>query len=301
MEDSFFILSDIYRLVASTWTVANEYINRECTTIEYVLEKQEANIKDLQTHLQSLQVYRRRCSMYCKLIVQAREQCQARGRHSWHKHLASDAAMENARDLQDDFASIELKMHDAEVRTEKNINFLSALVAIRENRAVTRITLVAMVFLPFSTVAAILGMQGNFAPGASQFWIFWAVVVPLTFFIIGVFAIYDHIIPILNRKRDRSLYVWLASILKRLEHNIQQRVRAKDESISLKTLWNPKSWIENLRNWLRPLDGPNVVPNPSMISLLGGVQRDIDVLKGMRKIQSQRIYANKPRVITLRL
>jgi hypothetical protein len=49
IKDVFFILSDLYRLVASTWMVANEYLNRECTTIEYVLEKQEANIRDLDT------------------------------------------------------------------------------------------------------------------------------------------------------------------------------------------------------------------------------------------------------------
>lgn len=31
IKDAFFILSDLYGLVASTWMVANEYLNRECT------------------------------------------------------------------------------------------------------------------------------------------------------------------------------------------------------------------------------------------------------------------------------
>jgi hypothetical protein len=197
-EDSFFIISDVYRLVASSWMVVNEYLNREFSTIEHMLEKQEAGIRDLEAHLKSLYVYRRRCLMYHKLISEAREQCQKRGKQSWHKHSKSDAAIENANDLQEDFAFLQRKMQDTGLRTEKNINLLTALVAIGENKqgivenhAVARITLVAMVFLPFSTVAAILGMPGNFAPGSDYFWVFWAVVLPLTALIIGSFALYD--------------------------------------------------------------------------------------------------------------
>jgi len=197
-EDSFFMLSDVYRLVASSWMVVNEYLNREFSTIEHMLEKQEAGIKDLEAHLKSLYTYRRRCLMYHKLISEAREQCQKRGKQSWHKHSKSDAAIEDAIDLQDDFAFLQLKMQDIGLRIEKNINLLAALVAIGENkqgiienRDVARITLVAMVFLPFSTVAAILGMPGNFAPGSDNFWVFWAVVIPLTVLVVGSFALYD--------------------------------------------------------------------------------------------------------------
>jgi Mg2+ and Co2+ transporter CorA len=197
-EDSFFILSDVYRLAASSWMVVNEYLNREFSTIEHMLEKQESSIRDFEAHLKSLYVYRRRCLMYHKLISEGREQCHKRGKRSWHKHSKSNAAIENANDLQEDFAFLQLKMQDTGLRTEKNINLLTALVAIGENKqsivenhAVARITLLAMIFLPFSTVAAILGMPGNFAPGSDNFWVFWVVVLPLTALITGWFTLYD--------------------------------------------------------------------------------------------------------------
>lgn len=249
-EDSFFMLSDVYRLVASSWMVVVEYLNREFSTIEHVLEKQEAGIRDLESHLKSLYVYRRRCLMYYKLISEAKEQCQKRGKQSWHKHSTSDVAIENASDLRGDFAFLQLKMQDTGLRTEKNINLLMGLVAIGENKqgivenhAVARITLFAMIFLPFSTVATILGMPGNFAPGSDCFWVFWAIVLPLTALIIGSFALYDgfrrHMLNKMSSpssdRRSRS------SSESRELHSKQGFDTTKDRLLSA-TGWLTKSW-----------------------------------------------------------
>lgn len=249
-EDSFFILSDVYRLVASSWMVVNEYLNREFSTIEHMLEKQEAGIRDLEAHLKSLYVYRRRCLMYHKLISEARQQCQKRGKQSWHRHSKSDAAIENASDLQEDFAFLQLKMQDTGLRTEKNINLLTALVAIGENKqgivenhAVARISLIAMVFLPFSTVSAILGMQGNFAPGSDYFWVFWAVVLPLTALIIGSFALYDGFRRyMLNRMSNQPSDKRFRSSSETREPGSKQRVGATNEHFPSTAGWRAKSW-----------------------------------------------------------
>jgi Mg2+ and Co2+ transporter CorA len=100
--------------------------------------------------------------------------------------------------MEEDFIYLQVKVQKTAQRIEKNINLLTALVAIGEgkqaldeNHGVARLNLLATVFLPFSTVAAILGMQGNYAPGAEIFWLFWAVSIPLTGFIVGISALYD--------------------------------------------------------------------------------------------------------------
>lgn len=87
-------------------------------------------------------------------------------------------------------------MEDRNARTmrriEENITLLTALVGIGEgkqavakNRSVGILTLIATIFLPFGTVAAILGLQGEFAPGMGLFWVYWAAAVPITCSILG--------------------------------------------------------------------------------------------------------------------
>jgi Mg2+ and Co2+ transporter CorA len=180
--------------------VTHEYINRELATIEYILEKEEPGIQDLETYLKDLYGYRRRYTMYYNLLGEAKQQCQRRGQQNWRRSSTSDAAIAQAKDLEEDFTHLQSKMQLTGQRTEKNLNLLKSLVAIsegkhsvQENHRMAQITLVAAVFLPFSTVAAILGMQGTFAPGAEAFWVFWAVAIPLTLFIILTFVIYNSI------------------------------------------------------------------------------------------------------------
>jgi hypothetical protein len=199
-KDCFLVLGDLYRLVASNWVVINEYVNREMATIEYILEKHEPNFRDLEVYLKDLYIFRRRCTKYHDLISEAKEQCTKHGQQNWPRNLESGLATEHAKDMEGDFIYLQVKVQKTAQRIEKNINLLTALVAIGEgkqaldeNHGVARLNLLATVFLPFSTVAAILGMQGNYAPGAEIFWLFWAISIPLTGFIVGISALYDGV------------------------------------------------------------------------------------------------------------
>lgn len=184
--DSFLFIGDLYRLIASNWIVINEYVNREMATIEYKLEKEEPSFRDLEVYLKDLYIYRRRCTKYHELISEARDQCYSRGQASWSRS-SSSIAIEHAKDMEADYSYLLSRTEGTAQRTEKNINLLTSLVAIGagkqgldESHSVSRLNLLAIIFLPFSTIATILGMQGNYAPGAGQFWLFWAVAVPLT-------------------------------------------------------------------------------------------------------------------------
>jgi len=66
--------------------------------------------------------------------------------------------------------------------------------SLAENHGIARLSLLAMVFLPFSSVATILGMQGSFSPGDKKFWLFWVVAIALTTFVVGMFLLYDRIV-----------------------------------------------------------------------------------------------------------
>jgi hypothetical protein len=190
--------------------------------------------------------------MYQGLVSDAKEQCHRRGQQSWCQTNGSTIAIKHARDLEEDFAYLQTKMQDTVQRTEKNISLLMALVAIGEgkqglhkNHAIARITLVATVFLPFSTVAAVLGMQGSFAPGADGFWIFWVVAIPLTAFIIGFFALYDGFgQQILNKSKSLVLHKWCMFHSQSPEHGRVQCMQTEKNSLPLAASWKGKSWPE---------------------------------------------------------
>ncbi|KAK5632533.1 hypothetical protein RRF57_008247 [Xylaria bambusicola] len=53
-------------------------------------------------------------------------------------------------------------------------------------RALNRVAYLGGVLLPFSVVSGILAIEEPFGPGDAQFWIFWAVTLPLTLLTLGV-------------------------------------------------------------------------------------------------------------------
>ena len=195
--------------------MVNEYLNRELSTIEYILEKEEPSFRNLEIYLKEIYVYRRRCTKYHELITEAKNQCNRRGQKCWPRNIGSDLAVENGKELEEDFIYLQAKTTGTLQRIQKNINLLTALVAIgegkqglQENRGIVRLSLPATVFLPFSTVASILGMQGNYAPGADGFWLFWAVAIPVTALIVTSFVLYEGFRKPVFRRLRNSGNLW---------------------------------------------------------------------------------------------
>jgi Mg2+ and Co2+ transporter CorA len=197
----------------------NEYVNRELATIEYILEKEEPTFRDLEVYLKDLYIYRRRVTRYHELITQAKEQCTSRGQQSWLRDLTSPFLLEHAKDMEADFIYLQDKALASSRRIEKNIDLLTALVSIGEgkqtldeNHALARLTLLATVFIPFSTVATIFSIQGGYGPGQGMFWLFWAIAIPLTGLVLILSAMYYGIgLSILRRARN------ILRIIKRTE------------------------------------------------------------------------------------
>jgi Mg2+ and Co2+ transporter CorA len=108
------------------------------------------------------------------------------------------------------------------LRIEKNMSLLTALVTIgegehglEENHGIARLSFVATIFLPFTTVSMIMGMQGNNAPGSSGFWVFWVVAVLLTLGVFGLFSVYDFAYRLFKRLVGR-LFIFVGGIWKKV-------------------------------------------------------------------------------------
>jgi len=215
--DPFITLYEGYRIIASEWLVVNEYVKRELTNIERHLEKKdlkESTFQELEQHLKELYRIRRRCNKDHELVVEAASQCKKRGQYLWPCSKGtsdgnSDAfkfAEQHAQNLDDDFKYVLSNMSTTILRIEKDINLLTALVAIsegrqglQENRGISFLTLVATIFLPCEMVASVLGIQTQYAPGARYFWTLWAVALPLTVLVITIFFLYPTVSSRLNQ------------------------------------------------------------------------------------------------------
>jgi hypothetical protein len=195
----FLTLYEGYRIIASEWLVVNEYVKRELANIERHLEKQGSTFRELERHLKLYRI-RRRCNKDHELVLEAFSQCEKRGQPLWpHAKEKRDGRVvkQHTKDLEEDFSYVLGEIGTTIARIEKDINHLMALVAIsdgrqsfQENRGISFLTLVATIFLPSSTVATVLGMQTQFAPGERSFWMLWAVAIPLTIMILLLTILY---------------------------------------------------------------------------------------------------------------
>jgi len=99
---------------------------------------------------------------------------------------------------ENDLSNLLARFRETNERVDKNLNLLTSLIAIgagkhnlEENHGVVRLTVLATIFLPFSTIATVLSMQGNFAPGAGEFWIYWVAAFCLVTLVAAVFLRID--------------------------------------------------------------------------------------------------------------
>ena len=72
-------------------------------------------------------------------------------------------------------------------------------------QSLSRITILTMLFIPLSTVASVFSMSGDFLPGNSRAWVFWAAVsVPVLMMLANLYW-RQELVEALMRKRRRLL------------------------------------------------------------------------------------------------
>ncbi|EMR61618.1 putative cysteine protease domain-containing protein [Eutypa lata UCREL1] len=110
-----------------------------------------------------------------------------------------------------DLEAIREGFHQLSRATERNINLLTDLTAIKEaqqgldeNHGITKLTHIATIYLPFSTVAAVLAMPDSFAPGANRFWVYWVASMILAAFVIMAVLLYKPAQSFLKRSQGRE-------------------------------------------------------------------------------------------------
>ncbi|KAI5917644.1 hypothetical protein F4810DRAFT_695519 [Camillea tinctor] len=187
-------------MITKQWQLVHGYMARDFHRIETKLHDipdftvAERMLKDLFRHRQN-------CVQYSKLLKETHEEFQ-----EWK--------FDSSNPIMADINSISSSLEQLSCKIDRNVNLLTDLTAIKEaqqglqeNHGVTQLTQIATIYLPFSTVAAVLAMPNQFAPGASQFWVYWAASVVLAALVILVLVSYQPLTTtyddIRRRKRER--------------------------------------------------------------------------------------------------
>lgn len=92
-----------------------------------------------------------------------------------------------ARDLQEDLAYVSDLIFKCGYILETTIPLVTSFVQIIDSRRayaettnITRLTVLALTFLPLSFVSSLFSMDAAIAPGGDHFWVYFAVAIPLT-------------------------------------------------------------------------------------------------------------------------
>ena len=136
-----------------------------------------AELDSLNTNLRILQGWRRRI-----LSTQAKLQRNMR----FIRTRSGNSSTEDWKDLLEDYEFLATEVANYGEKLEAMVPLVTSAAALigsrkalTETTNVTRLTALAVVFIPLSYVAALFSMAGAFAPGGNLFWVYFVTAVPL--------------------------------------------------------------------------------------------------------------------------
>ena len=94
---------------------------------------------------------------------------------------------EEIEEVLDEFLHLAKSMETYGQRLENMLPVLASVIQLVDSRRsfaetanISRLTILALVFVPLTFVASLFSMSGEIAPGQRRFWLYFAVAVPMT-------------------------------------------------------------------------------------------------------------------------
>ena len=180
--DAFSSIHHILRFMAAEWLNVGHIIECELTKLDYWNENDIAGFTSLQQEVNILHMWRRRCARYGDMLRRSEDLCRHRGPMSWPK--LGDSGSSDL--ITKDFQAIHDKFNRMEKNAQKQISTVFAKTSVEageesidQARRVTRLTVIATIFLPMSFVASIFSMNGRFALDGDRGWMYVVIAIPL--------------------------------------------------------------------------------------------------------------------------
>lgn len=159
---------------------------------------------NLNFSLRNLQTWRRR-------VLSTQGKLRQAVRFINRRHTV-DGASEDWDALREDYNFIIAEIDTYGQRLEAIIPLVTSAVQLVESRRsliettnVTRLTVLALVFIPLSYVASIFSMSEQFGPSGSKFWVYFTVAVPLSAIVVGAAHTPKWVVRLVVKMRSRTL------------------------------------------------------------------------------------------------
>ena len=173
------------KIVAAEWNTYTLILRGSIREFEYRNRKGSSPLEQvdrLNSNLEILQTWRRRS-------LSSRQKLE--GILRWIEVQEEERGINNySSAVREDYQQITHRLDNGGKLLENMLPVMTSIIQIVDSRrslaetvSVTRLTALAFIFAPMSFVATMFSMTENFGPGGSQFWIFFAVALPLTLII----------------------------------------------------------------------------------------------------------------------
>ncbi|PVI04776.1 hypothetical protein DM02DRAFT_668739 [Periconia macrospinosa] len=167
------------RIVAAEW-VKYVAVMQHCIKMYEYRGDQLPNLDQFNMDLRELQGWRRRSMVSQQKVRSVIRQLKAR-------YTVEEKTQTDIDFLIEDFGVISVNIKNAGKRLENMLPVVTSLVQIIDARQsfaettnISRLTILALVFVPLTFVSSLFSMKDDISPGASGFWVYFAVAVPIT-------------------------------------------------------------------------------------------------------------------------
>lgn len=195
----------LQKIIASNYMTLIKYVKSMLNHLSFRLS-QRTNLNELDsTWVESgwsdLQVWTWRCNKYCQRVEAIMDSLGI----DEQSNLRSDSntlpgTMSITTSCGKDFQGIHRQLMGLRERSEmlvSDFNSVAAIIlnrealreanrSIQEAKSVRVLTLLGMVFLPLGLASSLLSMTDDYSPGEKNFWIYFAIALPLVLFVILV-------------------------------------------------------------------------------------------------------------------
>jgi hypothetical protein len=183
------ILDFVYypsQLMISEWIRYSLLLGRYVKHYEYAITSSSAGLK--QSNVEELLPWRRRCTQSLHKLALFRISIES------HLHKSGYEAERTWKPMLQDVDHIISQIEHSASFLRSTVPLLDAHQSLMEAQSVRRLEYIVLVFTPLSLVASVLSMSDHVLPWGGQFWIYFAIAIPLTVLILFAYILVPRIL-----------------------------------------------------------------------------------------------------------
>jgi Mg2+ and Co2+ transporter CorA len=173
------------KIVAAEW-VKYIAVMQDCIKMYEYHGHQLPGLEKVSTDLRELQGWRRRSMASQQKINFIIRKLECHDVFNKQHHTSIDDLLEDYRVIGSDIETAGRRLENMLPVLASLVQIIDARQSFAETANISRLTVLALLFVPLSYVSSLFSMNPDNGPGGSHFWVYFAVAVPITIFVFVV-------------------------------------------------------------------------------------------------------------------